>query len=85
MEILLNMMIVGVWWFMYGSHWPEQWQLYVSIIATVAVCFGLYYMLGRRKRIAQKVKEMYGMGMEEYENLTDEEREKLKKTNPSDK
>ena len=85
MEILLNMMIVGVWWFMYGSHWPEQWQLYVSIIATVAICFGLYYMLGRRKRIAQKVKEMYGMDMEEYENLTDEEREKLKKTNPSDK
>ena len=85
MEIILNMMVVGFWWFLYKSHFPEQWQLYGVIVAGLVVCFGLYYMLGRRKRIARKVKETYGMSMEEYENLTDEEREKLKKTNPSDK
>ena len=80
MEILLNIMIVGAWWFMFKSHWPEQWQLYISIIATVTVCFGLYWMLGRRKRFAQKVSEQYGISLEEFENMTDEERKQLKES-----
>lgn len=79
MEIMLNMMIVGVWWVFYKSHLTEQWQLFGVIAASIGVCFGLYWMLGRRKRIAQKVKEQYGISMEEYENLTDEERKQLKK------
>lgn len=85
MEIMLNMMIVGVWWGLYKSHLSEQWQLYGVVVASIGVCFGLYWMLGRRKRIANKVKKMYGISMEEYENLTDEERKKLKKINLSDK
>ena len=80
MEIILNMMIIGVWWMLYKSHLSEQWQLYGVIIASIGVCFGLYWMLGRRKRIAQKVKERYGLSIEEYDALTDEERKKLKKT-----
>ena len=79
MEIILNMMIIGVWWVFYKSHFSEQWQLYGVIVASLGVCFGLYWMLGRRKRIAQKVKDMYGISMDEYEALTDEERKKLKK------
>ena len=79
MEIILNMMIIGVWWGMYKSHLSEQWQLYGVIVASIGVCVGLYWMLGRRKRIARKVKEMYGLSMEEYEELSDEERKKLKK------
>ena len=79
MEIILNMMIIGVWWCMYKSHLSEQWQLYGVIVASIGVCVGLYWMLGRRKRIARKVKEMYGLSMEEYEELSDEERKKLKK------
>ena len=79
MEIMLNMMIIGVWWVFYKSHFSEQWQLYGVVVASIGVCYGLYWMLGRRKRIAQKVKEMYGISMEEYEALTDEERKKLKK------
>ena len=79
MEIILNMMIIGVWWVFYKSHFSEQWQLYGVIVASIGVCYGLYWMLGRRKRIAQKVKEMYGISMDEYEALTDEERKKLKK------
>lgn len=82
MEILLNIMIVGIWWFMYRSHWSGQWQLYVTIIATVGVCGGLYWMLGRRKRIAKKISEKYGISLEEFENLTDEELEKLRNNNP---
>ena len=78
MEILLNMMIVGIWWFMFRSHWSEQWQLYVSVIAAVSVCVGLYWMLGRRKRLAQKVAEEYGISIEDYEIMSDEERKKLK-------
>ena len=77
MEILLNIMIVGMWWFMYRSHWSEQWQLYVTVIATIGVCGGVYLMLGRRKRIARKINEQYGISLEEYENLSDEEQKKL--------
>jgi UDP-N-acetylmuramyl pentapeptide phosphotransferase/UDP-N-acetylglucosamine-1-phosphate transferase len=79
MEILLNIMIVGIWWFMFRSHWPEQWQLYVSIMASVIVCFGLYWMLGRRKRIARKMSEQCGISLEKQENLSDKERKKLEK------
>lgn len=78
MEIMLNMMIVGIWWMFYKSHLSKQWQLYGVIAASIAVCFGLYYMLGRRKRIAEKVKEQYGISMEEFENMSDEERRQLK-------
>lgn len=85
MEIMLNMMIIGIWWMFYKSHFSEQWQLYGVIAAGIAVCFGLYWMLGRRKRIAQKVKEQYGITMEEYENLSDEERKKLKEPPTSHK
>ena len=85
MEIMLNMLIVLFWWCIYKSHFSEQWQLYGVIIAGIAVCFGLYWMLGRRKRIANKVKEKYGMTIEEYESLTEEEEkeleEQLKKKN----
>ena len=73
------MMIIGVWWMFYKSHFSEEWQLYGVIAAGVGVCYGLYYMLGRRKRIAQKVFEQYGISMEEYENMSDEERQCLKK------
>jgi len=84
MEIMLNMMIIGVWWMFYKSHFSAQWQLYGVIVAGMAVCYGLYYMLGRRKRIARKVKEMYGISIEEYEEMSDEERRRLKKINESD-
>lgn len=77
--ILLNIVIVGTWWFMFRSHLPQQWQLYVTVIAAVVACFGLYYMLGRRKRMAQKVASMYGISMEQYENMTEEEKQQLKK------
>ena len=73
MEIILNMGIIGVWWVTYKSHLSTQWQLYAVIIAGVGVTFGLYYMLGRRKRIATKVKEKYGIEMEQYELLNEEE------------
>ena len=58
-----------------------KYQLYGVILASLGITFGLYWMLGRRKRIANKVKEMYGISMEEYEALSDEERKNLKKIN----
>lgn len=78
MEIMLNMMIVGLWWALYKSRLPMAFQLYGVIAAGIGVCFGLYWMLGRRKRIAQKVKEKYGLTMEEYEDMSDEEKKQLK-------
>lgn len=79
MEIILNMMVVGFWWLLYKLRLPLEFQLYGVTVAGIAVCFGLNYMLGRRKRIAQKVKERYGVSMEEYEKLSDEEKKQLKK------
>ena len=78
MEIMLTMMIVGVWWLFYKSHFSEQWQLYAVIAASIAVCYGLYWMLGRRKRISQKLHDMYGISAEEYDEMSDEERKQLK-------
>ena len=78
MEIMLTMMIVGVWWLFYKSHFSEQWQLYAVIAASIAVCYGLYWMLGRRKRISQKLHDMYGISAEEFDEMSDEERKQLK-------
>mgnify|MGYP002525726761 CR=1 FL=1 len=78
LEIMLNMLIILVFAIFSRSYLPMQWQLYGTVVASIAVCFGLYWMLGRRKRIARKVKEMYGISMDEYEELTDEERKMLK-------
>lgn len=79
LEIMLNMLVVLVFAIFSRSYLPMQWQLYGTVAASIAICFGLYWMLGRRKRIARKVKETYGIDMDEYEELTDEERKKLKK------
>lgn len=73
MEIILNVLIVMIFAMIYFSHLSMQWQLYGVIFASVGVCFGLYYMLGRRKRIARKTKEKQGMSIEENKNTTDEE------------
>ena len=56
-----------------------KYQLYGVVLASIGVCFGLYWMLGRRKRIARKVKETYGISMEDYDDLSDEERKELRK------
>lgn len=85
LEIILNMMIIGFWWMIYKSHLPESWQLYGVIVAGVAVCFGLYYMLGRRRRIAIKVRKTYGVSMMEFESLTNEERRQLKENREAKK
>lgn len=77
MEIILNMIVIGFWWFIYKSHLSEQWQLYGVIAAAIAVCFGLYYMLGRRRRIAKRVKEKYGVSIIEFERMTNEEKRQL--------
>ena len=86
MEIILNTMIVMVFAMIYFSHLSMQWQLYGVIISSIAVCFGLYWMLGRRKRFAKKIREKYGVNnIKEYENMTDEERSKLNLDNKPQK
>jgi len=78
MEIMLSMMVVGLWWLFYKSHLSVEWQLYAVIVAGLAVCVGLYYLLGRRKRIAKRIQEKYGISISEYDEMTDEERKQLK-------
>lgn len=81
MEIMLSMMVVGLWWLFYKSHFSEEWQLYAVIAAGIAICYGLYWMLGRRKRIAKRIQDTYGISIEEYDEMTDEERKQLKPRN----
>ena len=77
MEILLNVLIVGVWYGLYKSHLPKDGQFYGVVVMGIGVCFGLYWMLGRRKRLKAKVLEKYHLSLEEYNSLSDEERKKL--------
>lgn len=85
MEIILNVLIIMFFAMIYFSHLSMQWQLYGVVGASIAVCFGLYYMLGRRKRIAKKAAEKYGISIEEFENMTDEERKQLQESSTSHK
>lgn len=78
LEIMLNMLIVFVFVITTRSFLPMRWQLYSVVAASVAVCFGLYYILKRRRRIAKQVSEQYGISMDDYENMSDEERKQLK-------
>lgn len=80
LEIMLNMLIIFIFFVFSRSYLPMEFQLYGVIAAAIAVCFGLFWMLGRRKRISRKMAELYGISIEEYENMSDEEREQLRKT-----
>ena len=77
LELILNMMIIGVWWMFYKSHLSESWQLYAVIISAIAVCFGLFWMLGRRKRFAEMIMKKYGITMEQYVHMTDEANDQI--------
>ena len=79
LEIILDILVILVFAVFSRSYLPMKWQLYGVVVASIAVCFGLYWMLGRRKRIARKIKETYGISMEEFNDLSDQEREKLEK------
>ena len=76
MEIILNMLIILVFAVIYFSHLPMGWQLYGVIISSIGVCFGLYYMLGRRKRIANKKKALSDNDIEEQKPLEEKEKDK---------
>lgn len=81
LEIILNMLVILTYGILARSFLPMQWQLYGVVLASVAICFGLYYMLGRRKRIAERLKEDYGITIREYEEMSNEERKQLIKKN----
>lgn len=74
MEIMLNMMIILVFFIVEYSYLPMQWQLYGVVIASIFVCVGLYWMLGRRKRITEyyKAKKQENIPMETDDNMSAE-------------
>lgn len=79
LEIILNMLVLLTFAIIVRSFLPMKWQLYGVVAASIAICFGLYWMLGRRKRIANRIKELYGITMDKFEELSDEERQQLKR------
>lgn len=54
MEIILNSGIVGIWWLSYKAGAGLDVQLYIVVVAGFAVTIGLYYLLGRKERLAAK-------------------------------
>lgn len=85
LEIMLNMLVILTFGILAKSFLSMQWQLYGVIVASVAVCFGLYYMLGRRRRIAQRLQERNKRNGDQYAYLPPEEREqKEPKSNSHD-
>ena len=71
LEIILNMMVVLVFAVIYFSHLSMQWQLYGVILAGIAVCYGLYYMLGRRKRIVDRAQKAKQKAIDEGKDVND--------------
>ena len=61
LEIIFNMLIILFFFVLLRSHLPMEFQLYGVVASGIAVCFGLYWMLGRRKRIAQKEADEEGL------------------------
>ena len=55
LEIFLNMLIVLTLLVLSYSYLPNELHLCGVIIAGIAATFGLYWMLGRKKRIAKKM------------------------------
>lgn len=80
LEILLNIIIIIIWWLFYKSKINDNWQFFSVCVTGVGVSFGLFYMLGRRKRIADKILDKFGVSMEEYEQLTYEKKKEILKT-----
>ena len=61
LEIIFNMLIILFFFVLLRSHLPMEFQLYGVVASGIAICFGLYWMLGRRKRIAQKEADEEGL------------------------
>lgn len=54
LEIFLNMIVILLWFVIAHSYLPVEFQLYGVIAAGFAATFVLYWLLGRKKRIARK-------------------------------
>lgn len=54
LEIILNVLIILGFFVVWISYVSMQYQLYAVIAAAIAVCFGLYWMLGRRERLRNR-------------------------------
>lgn len=64
LEIFLNMMVILVWFVLAHSYLPIEWQLYGVTVTGLAITFILFWLLGRRKRIAKRARR-------EGKNMTD--------------
>jgi len=54
LEIILNMLVIMLVFVLSRSHLPMEWQLYGVVLAGFAVTFVLFWLLGRRYRIAKR-------------------------------
>ena len=54
LEIFLTLMVIVLWFVLSHSFLPVEFQLCGVIVAGLAITFGLYWMLGRKKRIAKR-------------------------------
>ena len=69
LEIFLNMMVIMLCLILSHSYLSMEWQLYGVVAAGLAITFVLFWLLGRKKRIARRRKEM---GLPPQEDTNDE-------------
>ena len=70
LEIMLNMMVILLWFVLSHSYLPKEWQLYGVVAAGIAITFVLYWLLGRRKRIAIRQAREEADAMRRADKLT---------------
>lgn len=58
LEIFINMLIVLTCFLLSYSYLPKEVNLFAIIVVASAFTFGLYWMLGRKRRIAKRRKEI---------------------------
>ena len=54
LEIFLDLAIVMLWYATAHSYLPREWQFYIVAAVGIAAICVLYWMLGRKKRIARR-------------------------------
>lgn len=54
LEIILNMLVIVLVFVLSRSYLPIEWQLYGVVLVGFAVTFVLFWLLGRRYRIAKR-------------------------------
>ena len=49
-EIIINLLIVGVWYLTYKLECPQEWQMYATFLAGIMFVWGTYFFLRHQEK-----------------------------------